>query len=89
VILTPQKGLRPWFLECHGPAHIIAMRFDRSDYSVAVKLGKPQNSWKWEINCAGKSLPVERSPVHFPTMSAANRAGKEALQQFFYKFYGG
>jgi hypothetical protein len=64
------------------------MHFDRSDYSVAIKLGKPQNSWRWEINCAGKSLPVERSPVHFSTMGAANKAGKEALQQFFYRFYG-
>jgi hypothetical protein len=52
--------------------------FDRSDYSVAIKLGKPQNSWRWEINCAGKSIPVERSPVHFPTMGAAS--GKRSPQ---------
>jgi hypothetical protein len=74
----------------HGRTTTFAMRrcFDRSDYSVAIKHGKPQNSWRWEINCAGKSLPIERSPIHFPTMSEANRAGKEALQQFFYKFFG-
>ena len=62
----------------HGRTITIAMRrcFDRSDYSVAIKHGKPQNSWRWEINCAGKSLPIERSPIHFPTISEANRAEK-------------
>jgi hypothetical protein len=59
------------------------MGLDRVDYSVAVKLnGTPQNSWRREINCAGRSSPLHRSSVHFSTMHAASRAGKDALKQF-------
>jgi hypothetical protein len=53
-----------------------------TDYSVAVKRNrKPPNSWRWEINCPGKSVPVERSTDNFQTMAEATRAGKEALQR--------
>ena len=59
------------------------MGLDPLDYSVAVKLNAaPQNSWRWEINCAGRSSPVHKSSVHFSTMGAASRAGKAALKQF-------
>jgi len=57
-------------------------RLDPADYSVAVKRNrKPRNSWRWEINCPGKSIPVERSPDNFQTMAEATKAGKAALQQ--------
>ena len=57
--------------------------FDPADYSVAVlRNKKPANSWRWEINGAGKSTPVERSASHFETMAEATRAGKAALERF-------
>jgi hypothetical protein len=57
-------------------------RPDPADYSVVVKQNrKPRNSWRWEINRPGKSVPVERSPDNFQTMAEATRAGKEALQR--------
>ena len=57
--------------------------FDPADYSIAVlRNRKPHNSWRWEINGAGKSIPVERSASHFQTMAAATKAGKAALQRF-------
>jgi hypothetical protein len=60
-----------------------AERFDPDDYSVVVKRNKkPQNSWRWEIHRARKSVPVMRSPVYFQTMAAATRAGKAALKKF-------
>jgi len=38
--------------------------FDEAEYSFVVKRrGNPQKPWRWEIYCAGKSAPVERSPV--------------------------
>jgi hypothetical protein len=58
------------------------IRFDDSDYSVVVKnRGPPPNSWRWEIYRAGRSSPVGQSPNFFPTMAAANKAGKAALKQ--------
>src|SRR6516165_4685553 len=41
------------------------MGLGRSDYSLSVKRNaKPPTSWRWEINCAGRSLPVEKSSIH-------------------------
>jgi len=58
------------------------LHFDRADYSVVVKnRAPPPSAWKWEIYRAGRSSPVRQSSVYFHTMVAANRAGKEALQQ--------
>jgi hypothetical protein len=55
-------------------------RRDRTDFSVAIKSrGKPPNPWRWEIYCAGRSSAFEQSLEFFPTMTAANKAGKEAL----------
>jgi hypothetical protein len=60
--------------------------FDQDDYSVVVKLRAPLPSpWRWEIYRAGKSNPVKHAPVHFSTMAAANRAGREALKQLLDK----
>jgi hypothetical protein len=58
------------------------MPFDPADYSIAVRRNKqPVNSWRWEINGAGKSIPVQRSASHFETMAEATRAGKAALER--------
>jgi hypothetical protein len=57
-------------------------RFDPIDYSVAViRNRKPPNSWRWEINRAGKSMAVRRSHDDFQTMAEATREGKAALEQ--------
>ncbi len=54
--------------------------FDPADYSFVVKRrGNPQKPWRWEIYCAGKSAPLERSPVFFESMAEAAKEGKRAL----------
>ena len=59
-------------------------KYEREDFAVVVKdRGQPPNRWKWEIYRAGRSSAVEQSATFFPTMSAAHRAGKEALSQLF------
>jgi hypothetical protein len=56
--------------------------FDPDDYSVVVKLrADPPTPWKWEIYCAGKRLPVERSETFFASSGAAHSAGEKALTQ--------
>ena len=56
------------------------------DYSVVVKLrAGPPTPWKWEIYCAGKQMPVERSPNYFETRGTANVAGKAALARLMDK----
>jgi hypothetical protein len=47
--------------------------------------GTPQKPWRWEIYCAGKSTPVERSPVFFESMAEAAKEGKKALGHFLAK----
>jgi hypothetical protein len=62
-------------------------RFERDDFSVVVKSrGQPPNPWRWEIYRAGRSSAVEQSATFFPTMTAAHKAGKEALARLFKKF---
>jgi hypothetical protein len=64
----------------------IYIRYERTDFSVVVKSrGKPPNPWRWEIYRAGRSSAVEQSSVFYPTMAAANKAGKEALTQLLKK----
>jgi hypothetical protein len=64
----------------------IYIRYEPTDFSVVVKSrGKPPNPWRWEIYRAGRSNAVEQSSVYFPTMAAANKAGKEALAQLLKK----
>jgi hypothetical protein len=54
--------------------------YDLDDYSVVVKLrAPPPNPWKWEIYCAGKRLPVQRSHGFFDSRAKASSAGKEAF----------
>jgi hypothetical protein len=60
--------------------------FDNADYSIVVKNRAPApNSWRWEIYRAGRSNPIKLSPVFFPTMAAANKAGKAELKQLLAK----
>jgi hypothetical protein len=56
---------------------------DPADYAVIVKMRGPTNKpWKWEITAPGNNKPLQRSSESFPTMSAALRAGREALRVF-------
>ena len=66
---------------------MIRFRFDDTDYSVVVKnRARPPNLWRWEIYRAGRSSPIGQSPIYFPTMAAANKAGKLALKELLAKF---
>jgi hypothetical protein len=59
-------------------------RFERDDFSVVVKdRGQPPNRWRWEIYRAGRSSAAEQSATLFPTMTAAHKAGREALSRLF------
>jgi hypothetical protein len=60
--------------------------FDRDDYSVVVKLrAELPCPWRWEIYCAGKRMPVERSPTLFASRGAAQLSGKAALTRLIDK----
>lgn len=64
-------------------ARAVSEEFGPADYSFVVKRrGHPPKPWRWEIYCACKAVPVERSPVFFESMSEATKAGKKALAQF-------
>jgi len=55
--------------------------FDQTDFSVVVKnRAPPPRAWRWEIYRAGRASPIATSLVFFETMTAANKAGKEALR---------
>ena len=59
------------------------LELDPADYAVIVKMrGPADRPWKWEITAPGNNKPVQRSSESFLTMSAALRAGKEALRAF-------
>ena len=58
----------------------MSLAFDPEDFSFVVKMrGAPAKPWVWEIHRAGKSGPVERSPVCYASMAEAVREGKKAL----------
>ncbi len=60
--------------------------FDPADYSVVVKLrGNPPKPRRWEIYCACRLGPVERSPVFFESMAEANREEKKVLARLLTK----
>ena len=60
---------------------------DHPDFSVVVKnMGRPANSWKWEIYRVGRNSPVKKSDVYFGTTTEANRAGTKALNFFLSEF---
>ena len=53
---------------------------DPADYSfVVTRRGNPPKPWRWEIYCAGRPGPVERSHVFFESMTEAIKEGKKAL----------
>ena len=61
-------------------------KIDPADYSFAVKRrGGPTKPWRWEIYCACKAVPVERSPIFFESMAEAAKAGKKALAHLLAK----
>jgi hypothetical protein len=52
---------------------------DPADFSFVVKRrGNPPKPWRWEIYCAGKNDPVERSVGFFESMAEALKEGKKA-----------
>jgi hypothetical protein len=62
-------------------------RDKRTDFSVVIKRrGKPPNPWRWEIYRAGRSTAAKTSSDFFPTMRAAQKAGKDALAEIFKAF---
>jgi hypothetical protein len=64
------------------PGEGMSTDYERADFSVVVKdRGQPPNRWRWEIYRAGRSSAVEQSATLFPTMTAAHKAGKEALSR--------
>ncbi|MGA8958275.1 MAG: hypothetical protein WB503_23010 [Pseudolabrys sp.] len=61
-------------------ARAVSEEFGPADYSFVVKRrGNPPKPWRWEIYCACKAVPIERSPIFFESMSEATKAGKKAL----------
>jgi hypothetical protein len=59
------------------------LELDNDDYAVIVKMrGHADKPWKWEITAPGQKRPVRQSAECFKSMSAALRAGKEALCVF-------
>ena len=67
-------------------ARAVREEFNPADYSVVVKRrASPPKLWRWEIYCACKSMPVERSPVFFESMAEAAKSGKKALAHLLAK----
>ena len=61
-------------------ARAVREEFKPTDFSVVVKRrGSPPKPWRWEIYCACKAVPIERSPVFFDSAAAAAKEGKKAL----------
>jgi hypothetical protein len=68
------------------PAHCSSRRgLDAiTDFSVVqASLPKP---WRWEIYRTGRNSPIECSSVLYESMTAARRAGNEALKQLLTDF---
>jgi hypothetical protein len=77
-----------WYFDPRGCiVRRMNMEFDHTDFSVVVKNRAPApKPWRWEIYRAGRNSPIEASPVLYESMSAANRAGKEALKLLLSEF---
>jgi hypothetical protein len=70
-----------------GILQTMSSLFDQTDFSVVIKhRASPPKPWRWEIYRAGRNSPIESSSVRYETVSAANRAGKEALKQLLTEF---
>jgi hypothetical protein len=71
-----------------GRAHMWTMLkdFDPTDYSIVVKSRAPlPKPWRWEIYCAGKRQPIQRSDAFFESREKASATGKEALARLLEK----
>jgi hypothetical protein len=71
-----------------GRVHMCGMLkdFDPTDYSIVVKSRAPlPKPWRWEIYCAGKRQPIQRSEVFFESREKASATGKEALARLLEK----
>jgi hypothetical protein len=67
---------------------MFSSRDKQTDFSVVIRRrGRPPNLWRWEIYRAGRSSAVVISSEFFPTMQAAQKAGKEELTKLFKKHY--
>ena len=67
-------------------ARAVREEFAPADFSVVVKRrGSLSKPWRWEIYCACKAVPIERSPVFFESAAAAAKEGKKALTQLLAK----
>ena len=67
-------------------ARTVREEFTPADFSVVVKRrGSPAKPWRWEIYCACKAVPIERSPVFFESAAAAAKEGKKALTHLLAK----
>ena len=62
----------------------MSKNFDPTDYSVVVKNRAPLPR-PWEIYCAGKRQPIQRSDVFFESREQASSTGKEALKNLLEK----
>jgi hypothetical protein len=63
-------------------------QFDRTDYSVVVKIrAPPPKSWRWEIYRAGNARPIKQSSIYFDTIVAAKQSGKEALKKLLERLF--
>ena len=82
------RRLQPSLAICRDPAHMLAMLkdFDPTDYSIVVKSRAPlPKPWRWEIYCAGKRQPIQRSDVLFESREKASATGKAALAKLLEK----
>jgi len=82
IIATGKGGIVMQANHVGGAASARAVReeFAPTDFSVVVKRrGSPPKPWRWEIYCACKAVPIERSPVFFDSAAAATKEGKRAL----------
>jgi hypothetical protein len=67
-------------------ARAVREEFGPADFSVVVKRrGGPRKPWRWEIYCACKAVPIERSPVFFESAATAVKEGKKALTHLLAK----
>ncbi len=53
-----------------------------SYYIVTSETGTQPHAWKWELHSSGKPMGVKVSEAGFISRSAAEFAGKRALEQF-------
>jgi hypothetical protein len=74
------------FVSSRAHMSLMLKDFDSTDYSVVVKTRAPlPRPWRWEIYCAGKRQPIQRSDIFFESREKASQTGKEALARLLEK----